>query len=133
MRAFFIFLLTATLSYFTLLVLPWWTCMLLSFIVILFLPLKPAGSFLATALGVGICWLLVALIKDFRNEHLLSRKMAELFSLPSYTLLIFLTTITGFLTGGLGGWTAALLRKLFQGTTISESNEEIILNQDDQR
>lgn len=88
--------------------------MLIAFFVVLVLPMKKSASFLAAALGVGLCWLLVALVADFKNEHLLSTKMAALFGLPSYVLMVALSPLTGFITGGLGGWTAAALRDLFR-------------------
>lgn len=122
MRFLFVFLLTAIASYFALLIMPWWISMLIAFFVVLLLPMKKGRSFLAAALGVGLCWLLVALVADFRNDHLLSTKMAALFGLPSYALMIALSPLTGFITGGLGGWTAAALRDIFrekQVTTVS--------------
>ena len=114
MRFLFVFLLTAIASYFALLIMPWWVSMLIAFFVVLLLPVRKASAFLATALGVGLCWLAVALVADFKNDHVLSSKMAELFHLPSYALMIALTSLTGFITGGLGGWTAAALRDLFR-------------------
>lgn len=122
MRFLFVFLLTAIASYFALLIMPWWISMLIAFFVVLLLPMKKGRSFLAAALGVGLCWLLVALVADFRNDHLLSTKMAALFGLPSYALMIAFSPLTGFITGGLGGWTAAALRDIFrekQVTTVS--------------
>ncbi len=117
MRFLFVFLLTAAASYFALLIMPWWISMLIAFFVVLLLPMKKGPAFLAGALGVGLCWLAVALVADFKNDHLLSSKMAALFHLPSYVLMIALTPLTGFITGGLGGWTAAALRDLFREKT----------------
>ena len=114
MRFLFVFLFTAIASYFALLIMPWWITMLIAFFIVLILPVKKGRAFLATALGVGLCCLIVALVADFRNEHLLSSKMAALFHLPSYILMIVITSLTGFITGGLGGWTAAALRDLFR-------------------
>jgi len=69
-------------------------------------------SFLAGAIGVGLCWLLVPWYADMANQHLLSSKMANLFQLPSYVLVLAVSCLIGFLTGGLGSWTAACLRKV---------------------
>lgn len=114
MRFFFVFLLTAIINYFALWVMPWWIAMPIGFAVILLLPMrKNWQSFLSTATGTGLCWLVTAVIADQANEHILSHKMAQLFSLPGYGFMIAVTALVGFITGGLGGWLAGSLRRLF--------------------
>ncbi len=57
---------------------------------------------------------------DQANEHILSGKMAMLFHLPSYLFMIVVTALTGFVTAGLGSWTAAALRRLFRNDKLKE-------------
>lgn len=122
MRFLFILLLTAIASYFALMIMPWWIPMLIGFCITLILPMKRKGqSFLATGLGAALCYILIAIWADQANAHILSRKMAVLFHLPSYLLMIAITALVGFLTAGFGGWTAAALRRLFQQSKIKEA------------
>lgn len=119
MRFFFILLLTAVASYFALMIMPWWIPMLIGFCLVLAAPLrKNWQSFLATGSGAALCYLLITITTDQANEHILSRRMATLFHLPSYALLIALTVLIGFLTAGLGGWTAGALRRMFRSKEL---------------
>ncbi len=122
MRFLFVLLLTAVASYFALMIMPWWIPMLIGFCIILAVPMKRRGySFLATGLGAALCYTFIAVWTDEANAHILSRKMAVLFHLPSYWLMIVITALIGFLTAGFGGWTAAALRRLFQQAKIKEA------------
>ena len=119
MRFLFITALTAIASYFALMIMPWWIPMLIGFLLILALPMrKNWQSFLATGLGAAICYTLATLWADQANDHILSRKMAVLFHLPSYPLMIAVTALIGFITAGLGGWTASALRRIFQNKNL---------------
>lgn len=93
--------------------LPWWTTMIFAFLTIFMLPLKKVSAFLATGIGNGLCWIGIAAMKDFENGHLLSKKVAELMNFPSFLLLLLISGIIGFVTGGLGGFAAANLRSIF--------------------
>ena|SRR5271156_2480082 len=89
---------------------PWWTIAICAFVVSLAMGLKPGKGLLAGCLGIAIFWLTTALMKDIPNDHILSRKMSALiFHSQNYPLLIVLTVIIGSLTGGLAGWSGALL------------------------
>jgi len=105
-----VILITALLSYVALLFLPWWSDIVVTFIIIFTLPLRPLKAFIAGALGVGICWTVLAFIADYGNEHILSTKMSALFQLPRYWLMIAATSLIGCITGGLGGLAAGILR-----------------------
>lgn len=107
MRFLIVLILTALLSYFAILIMPWWTPMPIAFLLIIWMPMNKWKSALATGLGAAICFMLTATIKDFNNEQILSTKIANLFHLPSPILLILIFGIIGFITAGLGGWTGA--------------------------
>lgn len=110
LKTILVILITALLSYVALLFLPWWSDLAVAFIIIFILPLRPLRAFVAGALGVGICWAVLAFIADYGNEHILSTKMAVLFQLPRYWLMIAVTALIGCITGGLGGLAAGILR-----------------------
>jgi len=100
-----IVLLSAVAEYF----LPWWSCAVVCFLVALFVQQGGGRAFLMGFCGVGILWLIAALIHDIPNEHILSTRMAALFHLPNYSLFIVVTVFVGGLVGGLSAWAGALM------------------------
>ena len=112
---FFIKVLIIIISSFLLtLFLPWYTPFIVCFIVGISLSNKPGNNFLAGLFGVGLFWLGYALFLDIRNEHLLSSKVAQLFSdslgAPlSGGVLLIVTTILGALLGGLSSMAGAMI------------------------
>jgi hypothetical protein len=114
MRFLFVMILTAIASWLALVVMPWWIPLPIAFFIILICPMKNGRAFLATGAGAALCYLLYSINADQANEHILSTKMAALFHLPSYAFMIVVTTLIGFITAGLGGWTGAALRNLLR-------------------
>ncbi len=109
-KFFSILLLSFTLTLF----LPWYTPFIICFIVGLILSNKPGNNFLAGLLAVGIFWLAYALVLDIRNEHILSSKIALLFSQSLKTditggVLLMVTTFLGALLGGLSCMAGAII------------------------
>ena len=113
-RFLFVMILTAIASWFALMIMPWWAPLPVAFFIILICPMRNGRAFLATGAGAALCYLLYSITADQANDHILSSKMAELFHLPSYILMIVVTALVGFITAGLGGWTGAALRNLFR-------------------
>ena len=98
------------LSYWLGFFLPWWIPAAVAFLVTFFLPQKSGVSFLSGFAGVGLYWLVYALITDVSNGHILSGRMAALFGLPGSISFIAVTVLVGALIGGLSAWGAALVR-----------------------
>jgi hypothetical protein len=91
--------------------LPWWSFVVTNFIIAFSIPIKPAQSFSAGALGVGSLWAGLAFGIDMANNHILSTKVAKILPVGgSYLLLIFMTFAIGALLGGLASLTGSLLR-----------------------
>jgi len=91
--------------------LPWWSFVITNFIIAFTIPIKPAHSFAAGALGVGSLWAGLAFGIDISNNHILSTKVAKILPMGgSYLLLIFATFVIGALLGGFASLTGALLR-----------------------
>jgi len=116
---------TAILAYFALLIMPWWIPMPIAFLLILWLPMNKWNSFLATAFGGVLCFIFISMVKDFGNNHILSSKIAVIFHLPSSVFLILITGLIGFITTGLGGWTASILVSLIKPSGTLENEESI--------
>ena len=75
---------------------------------------KPGNNFLAGLFGVGLFWLGYALFLDIRNDHVLSGKIAALFSDSLKTdisvgILLLITTLLGALLGGLSAMAGAMI------------------------
>ncbi len=102
------------LSFLLTLFLPWYTPFIICFLVGIVLSNKPGNNFLSGLFGVGLFWLGYALFLDLRNEHLLSSKVAQLFSdslgAPlSGGVLLIVTTVLGALLGGLSSMAGAMI------------------------
>jgi hypothetical protein len=114
MRFFIIMLITALASALLLHFLPWWISMVIAFLMVLLLPLRMGPAILSAALGVGLCWLVIALFRDIGNEHILSRQIAVLMGVPSYIFVVCITGLIGFISGALGGFTASALNRILR-------------------
>jgi len=105
-------ILTALLSFVGGLYLPWWNIAIAAFVSILLVPLASGRAFVAGFAGVFVLWFLLALWIDVKNQHILSRKIAQIFPLGGSSFAIILVTaIIGALVGGLGALSASYLRK----------------------
>jgi hypothetical protein len=94
-------LLTALVSFVLGLYLPWWSIAPAAFLVSLLIRQRPAMSFLAGFLGVFLLWEILAWWIDYRNNSILSQKIAQIFPLEgSNVLLILLTSLIGALVAG---------------------------------
>ncbi len=100
----------ALLSALAALYLPWWSCAAVCFLVSLFLEQGGGRAFMMGFLGVGLLWLIAAMLHDTANAHILSTRMAALFKLPGYKSFMAVTVLIGGLVGGLASWSGALLR-----------------------
>ena len=105
-------LLTALLAFALGLYLPWWTIALASFIVAICIRQQPGRSFLSGFSGIFFLWVLLCWLMNSANDGILATRMALVLPLGgSAFMLIFVTSITGALVGGLGAFTGSLLRK----------------------
>lgn len=104
-----IFILTVICSYF----LPWWFAAVIAFAAAWFLGKKPGTSFFAGFCGVFIAWTVLALLKSIPNDNILATRVAHLFQLPNWWLLLIVTGFIGGLVGGMSALSAALLKKAF--------------------
>jgi len=104
-------LLTAALSFVAGIFLPWWSVAIVSFLVALLLIQNIGKGFLSGFLGIFILWGLLAFWIDIKNESILSRKVAQLFSLgESSVLMILITAFVGALVGGFAAMAGSSLR-----------------------
>jgi hypothetical protein len=92
--------------------LPWWSFVVTNMCIALLINQKPSKSFMSGALGIGLLWLGLAFVIDNQNHHLLSVKVANILPLKgSFQALLAITSIVGFLLGGLASLTGSFVRK----------------------
>jgi hypothetical protein len=104
--------LTALLSFVAGLYLPWWGIALAAFLVHAIVPLTHRDSFFTGALGVFFLWGILAWWIDFKNNSILSQKIAQILPLGgSSYLLILVTALIGALVAGFAALTGSYLRK----------------------
>lgn len=113
MKFIFSFLLQAVLGYAITLFLPWWSVVIVAFVIGFSFKTKGWIAFLAGFAAMIALWAGYATFMDFQNEAILSEKVANLFTLPNSYYLIYLTGIIGGLLGGMGSLTGRLFRDTF--------------------
>lgn len=92
--------------------LPWWSIALAGFLISFILSSSGVSSFFSGFLGISVYWGVLAFFIDNANDHILSTRVAEIFSLPNSTVLILITAIVGGLIGGFGALTGSQLRNI---------------------
>ncbi|MBX9735153.1 MAG: hypothetical protein K2X37_13945 [Chitinophagaceae bacterium] len=91
--------------------LPWYSFAVTSFVVGALIKQKSLLSFTAGFLAVFVLWIVLAMIKDIPNEHLLSTKVASILPLGgSWMVLLLITGLLGGLVSGFAALTASFLR-----------------------
>ncbi len=106
-------LLTATLSFLAGLYTPWWSIAIVAFLVALLVKQRYGLAFLSGFLGLFLLWGGLAFWIDVKNESILSRKVAQLFSLgESSFLLILITALVGAVVAGFAAMSGSSLRKM---------------------
>ncbi|MFN8281780.1 MAG: hypothetical protein U0U67_01095 [Chitinophagales bacterium] len=107
-------LIIIVLSFLLTLFLPWYSVAIAAFITGLALSNKAGNNFISGFFGVGLFWLAYTLFLDIRNEHILSSKIAALFSDNLGTeitsgVLVMVTVFLGALIGGLSCMAGAMI------------------------
>jgi hypothetical protein len=114
-------ILIALFSYLATTYMPWWMIAVVSFVIGFVIQLSSGRAFLSGFAGVALCFLILILLADSANEHILSTRMAKLFGLPNYSLFIAVNVFLGGLVGGLAAWSGAALRAGFIKTESSKN------------
>jgi hypothetical protein len=110
MLFFIILILTFAAGY----VLPWWLAAIIAFGATLYAG-KTAGQAFWSGFGaVFIVWVLLAMFKSVPNNYMLATRVATLFHLPHWILLLALTALIGGIVGGLSALSGLLVRRVFE-------------------
>lgn len=106
-----LFFIILILSFFSGFFLPWWMVAVIAFFASLMFGKKSLKTFFSGFGGVAIAWAILALIKSIPNDHILATRVAKLFQLPHWSLILLVTAIVGGLVGGMAAWSGILLKK----------------------
>ncbi|GEM_PF-1142865 len=91
-----------------------WIAVVLPLVIMVSMQIPGRRAFGAGFIGVAFLWLVLILIKDVPNHHILSSRMAGLLGLPNSAMFILVNVLLGGLIGGLSGWSGAVLNKAFR-------------------
>lgn len=93
--------------------LPWYSFVVCALVVAATVHQKPFKAFLSGFIAILVLWFVLATIKDVTNEHILSKRVAEILPLHgNYILLTVITSLIGGLLGGMGALTGSYFRKV---------------------
>lgn len=102
-----IFMLTLIIQFFSL----WWSLTLIAFIAAYLLGKSNRHAFFSGFCAIGVLWVLLALFRSLPNDHVLAARMAKVFGLPHWTLVLLVSTLIGALLGGFSAWSGYLVRR----------------------
>lgn len=105
----------AVLAFILELILPWWSIALAAFAGGILLASR--ANFLAGFLGIGLLWLLYALLMDVSSTAPLTERISKILFINK-PLLFLITVIIGGLVGGFGAMAGSALR-----TSSKRSND----------
>lgn len=92
---------------------PWW-CMLMVIAAVSFAkPVASGKSFVRGFLSMSIPWIVLCIWSSWLNDHILAARVAELFGLPHWSLLVLCTGLLGGILGGMTMLCAYFTLKLF--------------------
>ncbi|MBS1524986.1 MAG: hypothetical protein JST19_05020 [Bacteroidetes bacterium] len=92
---------------------PWWFAVVIAFSMAFMLGKKPGVTFLIGFAALFTAWTIMALLKSIPNHNALATRVAHLFQLPNWVILLIVTAFIGGLVGGMSALSGILLRKAF--------------------
>ena len=111
MKFFIAILLTALLGHAAPLFFEWWSFAVTSFAVAFFIHQKSGKAFVSGFFGIFLLFTIHTLVLDYQNDHLLAKKVAEIFNLGKSSLaIILITAFINALVSGLAALSGSLAR-----------------------
>lgn len=98
-------------------ILPWWTLIITVFLLSFWLSKTTKSAFLISFFAVFLLWMTLSFYYSAQNEHILSRRVAELFGLGNSSFnwlwIVLLGPLPGAITAGFAGASGNLTKQLF--------------------
>ncbi len=115
MKTFFRIILIAGLAYFAESLLPWWSVVIVSFLVVLAIPAQSSwNAYFSGFFGVGLLWVTFSWMINNETYAILTTKIAELFHMSNPVVMVFLAGFIGGFVGGFAALSGNYFRKLFE-------------------
>ena len=113
MNFIFRILLIGITSYYIVETIPWWSIILIPFILGLIFEDNFLSHFLSSFIGTSVAWLFLMLSFDLETQSVLSGKIIDILEISSVNFLIISTSVIGGIVSGLGSLTGVSLRNIF--------------------
>lgn len=106
-----VFLVILIASFLLQLVLPWWIIVVISFATCGLIGKTAKISLWSPFFAIMVLWIAMALFKSIPNHHLLVGKVAEMFGLNAWWLILAITAIFGGFIAAISGFCGYHFRK----------------------
>tara|TARA_X000000950_G_scaffold80344_3_gene101037 strand:+ start:3667 stop:4041 length:375 start_codon:yes stop_codon:yes gene_type:complete len=112
MNFIFRILLIGITSYYIFEPIPWWSIILIPFILGLIFEDNFLSHFLSSFIGTSVAWLFLMLSFDLETQSVLSGKIIDILEISSVNFLIISTSVIGGIVSGLGSLTGVSLKNI---------------------
>ena len=106
-----VFIVVLIASFLLQLVLPWWIIVIISFATCGLIGKTAKLSLWSPFFAIVLLWIGMALFKSIPNQHLLVSKVAQMFGVQTWWLILALTAILGGFTAAISGYCGYQFRK----------------------
>ena len=106
-----VFIVVFIASFLLQLVLPWWIIVIISFATCGLIGKTAKLSLWSPFFAIVLLWIGMALFKSIPNQHLLVSKVAQMFGVQAWWLILALTAILGGFTAAISGYCGYQFRK----------------------
>lgn len=114
-----VFIVIIIASFLLQMVLPWWIIVIISFVTCGLIGKTGKIALWAPFFAILLLWTGVALFKSLPNNNMLASRVAEMFGVQAWWLILALTAIVGAFTAAVGGYCGYHFRKAVLGTQTS--------------
>jgi hypothetical protein len=106
-----VFIVILILSFLLQLILPWWVIILISFVICGLIGKTGKIALWSPFFAVSLLWTGMALLKSLPNNNILATRVAGMFSLPYWWLVLLVTALLAGFAAGISGYCGYQFRK----------------------
>jgi ABC-type multidrug transport system fused ATPase/permease subunit len=106
-----VFIVVLIIAFVLQLFLPWWVIIVISFATCGLIGKTAKISFWQPFFAIAVLWVSMAMYKSLPNHHILANRVAVMFGLKIWPLILFVTALIGGLTAGICGFCGYQFRK----------------------
>lgn len=106
-----VFIVIIIASFLLQMVMPWWIIIVISFATCGLIGKTGKISLWSPFFAILVLWIGMSLFKSIPNNHLLALRVAEMFGIKSWILILILTAVLGAFCAGISGFCGYHFRK----------------------